>query len=173
MLIDETTNFYLSFIYLFIFKILINISIQIIRIIFLYFQTDEKFSLDFQRYVDVDLLAKSKRWSSLNICILIWPVFKEEIVRRKSSRGISSRVAAVVSVEITVSLDLTRNSVSFLRPAWYFHKFPRPETDVQTRIRFVKIYLPNIKHNFAFILIFQRYKYIFISLFCALDFNIN
>lgn len=61
MLIDETTNFYLSFIYLFIFKILINISIQIIRIIFLYFQTDEKFSLDFQRYVDVDLLAKSKR----------------------------------------------------------------------------------------------------------------
>lgn len=62
MLIDETTNFYLSFIYLFIFKILINISIQIIRIIFLYFQTDEKFSLDFQRYVDVDLLAKSKGW---------------------------------------------------------------------------------------------------------------
>lgn len=47
MLIDETTNFYLSFIYLFIFKILINISIQIIRIIFLYFQTDEKFLLIF------------------------------------------------------------------------------------------------------------------------------
>lgn len=61
MLIDETTNFYLSFIYLFIFKILINISIQIIRIIFLYFQTDEKFSLDFQRYVDVDLLGMIHR----------------------------------------------------------------------------------------------------------------